>query len=325
MIILTGGAGFVGSNILKRLNQMGEDDIVVVDNLRKSDKYRNLVGTSFRDYIDKEEFLQRLSNGDFTGVRGIIHEGACTDTMEYDGKYMLANNFEYSKQLLNYCVANKSRFIYASSAAVYGHTELACESDGTEAPLNVYGYSKLLFDQYVKRVMPHAQSTIVGLRYFNVYGPGESHKGKMSSMVVQFYNQIMATGSARLFGGYGAYGPGQQTRDFVYVKDIVDINLHFWERDVTKTIVNAGSGRSRTWNDLANAVIAATGCGKIEYIDFPTTLADKYQFNTRADLSLLRSHGFTKQTHTLEEGVVDYIGMLQSERQLALSRGHASA
>jgi ADP-L-glycero-D-manno-heptose 6-epimerase len=312
MIILTGGSGFVGSNILKRLNQLGEEDILIVDNLRSSDKYRNLIGTKFRDYLDKESLIALLDSGKVGPIRAVLHQGACTDTLEYDGEYMIRNNFEFSKRLLHHALDNSAPYIYASSAAVYGHTELAVEDSGDEAPLNIYGYSKYLLDMYVRRVIPTANSTIVGLRYFNVYGPGETHKGKMSSMVYQFYNQVTKTGAAKLFGAYGSFGPGMSTRDFVNVNDLVDINLFFLNGETKKAVVNAGSGVSRTWNDLANAVISSVGTGQIEYIDFPLSLADKYQFNTRADLTKLRSLGFTKEMTTLEAGVDAYVSALRA-------------
>ncbi|RYG57142.1 ADP-glyceromanno-heptose 6-epimerase, partial [bacterium] len=261
MIILTGGAGFIGSNLLKRLNQLGEEDILVVDNLKKSDKYRNLVGARFKDYIGKEEFLEIVRTNKLHDVTAFFHQGACTDTLEYDGQYMMQNNFEYSKALFQFAVSRRVPFIYASSAAVYGHAEVATEEPKNESPLNIYGYSKLVFDEYVRHVLPEINSTVVGLRYFNVYGNGEQHKGKMSSMIHQFYHQVKNTGVARLFGGIGSYGPGEQTRDHVYVKDLVDINLFFWQSDPVQAIVNAGTGQSRSWNDVAQAVIGYLGQG----------------------------------------------------------------
>jgi ADP-L-glycero-D-manno-heptose 6-epimerase len=305
-IVITGGAGFIGSNILQRLNELGEDRILVVDNLKNADKYRNLVGRSFIDFIPKQDFLALLSGNCLGEVSAVFHQGACTDTLEYDGEYMLRNNFDYSKALLNFCLDRGVRFIYASSAAVYGHVP----ADGgptPEAPLNIYGYSKLLFDGYVRQVIPAApEATIVGLRYFNVYGPGEAHKGRMASMVYQLFQQVRTTGVAKLFGACGAYGPGEQTRDFVYVKNLVDLNLFFWQRPPVQAIVNAGSGKARTWNDLARAVIAAVGRGTIEYVDFPEALKSKYQFRTEADIADLRRLGFEQSFYSLEEGVKDY-------------------
>jgi len=315
MIILTGGAGFIGSNILRRLNSLGLTDILIVDNMKSADKYRNLVDKSFADYVPKQDFLEMLNAGKFDGpIEGIFHQGACTDTMEYDGDYMLRNNFDYSKAILHYALDRKIPLVYASSAAVYGHIEIAIEDEGTEAPLNIYGYSKFIFDQYVRRVTPGAASTVVGLRYFNVYGNGEAHKGRMSSMVYQFYNQVRNSGVAKLFGAVGNIGAGEQTRDFVYVEDLVNMNLHFWQaRPPVQTIVNAGTGTNRSWNDLANAVIAEVGSGHIEYIPFPESLKDKYQFATRADVSKLRGLGYEREFHTLEQGVHAYLSTLESE------------
>jgi ADP-L-glycero-D-manno-heptose 6-epimerase len=313
MIILTGGAGFIGSNLLKRLNAMGETDILVVDNLKNSDKYRNLVGAKFTDYIGKDLFLNALFAQKFGKVKAIFHQGACSNTMEYDGEYMMRNNFDYSKEILHYAVGHCVPLIYASTAAVYGHTSIAREDERSEAPLNIYGYSKLLFDQYVRRLSSSIESTVVGLRYFNVYGNGEAHKQKMSSMIYQFYNQIRNTGAARVFGGIGGYAAGEQKRDFVHVSDLVDLNLFFWQRDPVQTVVNAGTGVSRTWNDVVNAVIKEIGYGRIEYIDFPESLKDKYQFNTQADLTHLRSLGYERELLSLEAGIHQYLSAIECE------------
>jgi len=314
MIILTGGAGFVGSNLLKRLNAEGETDILIVDNLRNADKYRNLVGAKFSDYVAKDDFLRMLEEGKLPeNISAIFHQGACTDTLEYNGEYMMRNNYDYSKAILHYAIDNSVPLIYASTAAVYGHAEVATEVPENECPLNIYGYSKLAFDNYVRQHTDKAKSTIVGLRYFNVYGNGEAHKGKMSSMVYHLTNQIKDTGIARLFGAVGKYGPGEQKRDFVYVKDLVELNLFFWRRESTKAIVNAGTGENRSWNDLANAVIAEVGKGHIEYVDFPEALKPKYQFNTRADTTQLRSLGYEGKFYTLEEGVHDYLATQDGE------------
>lgn len=313
MIILTGGAGFIGSNLLERLNQDGQNDILVVDNLTSSDKYRNLVGKRFSDFVPKNEFLASLEAGKFKGIQAILHQGACTDTLEYNGDYMMRNNFEYSKSLLHFALGKNIPMVYASSAAVYGHSEVADEDASDEAPLNIYGYSKLLFDQYAKRFFNEAESTVVGLRYFNVYGNGEAHKGKMSSMVFQLANQVRETGVARLFGGIGKYGPGEQTRDFVYVDDLVAMNLHFLRGPVLQSVVNAGTGVSSSWNDLANAVIHHLGKGKIEYFAFPESLKDKYQFNTRASLEKLRKLGYENEFSTLADGVAKYLEKMPIE------------
>lgn len=316
MVILTGGAGFVGSNLLKRLNAEGVDDILVVDSLKNADKYRNLVGARFRDFVDRYEFRARLEKGDLPAhVDTIFHQGACTDTMEYDGAYMMRTNYDDSKALLHLALDRGVPFVYASTAAVYGHSGLATEDPEHEWPLNVYGYSKLQFDRYVRRLLPEAKANVVGLRYFNVYGPGEAHKGRMASMVHQFIRQVRETGVAKLFGPIGPFGAGESTRDFVYVKDLVEMNLFLWGRPNTKAIVNAGSGTARPWNDLANAVIAALGAGRIEYIDFPEGLRDKYQFDTRADLTRLRSLGYERSFVSLEEGV--RLTVEETERETA--------
>jgi ADP-L-glycero-D-manno-heptose 6-epimerase len=312
MIILTGGAGFVGSNLLKRLNADGRDDILIVDNLKNSDKYRNLVGAKFLDFVDKHEFYVRVDHGDFDSepVDAILHQGACTDTMEYDGKYMMQTNYEASRSLLDYALRRGVRLVYASTAAVYGHASEAIESPEAEAPLNIYGFSKLAFDNYARRVCKDAKSLVVGLRYFNVYGPGEQHKGRMASMVYQFARQIKETGVAKLFGGIGPFGPGESTRDFISVHDLVEINMFFLQRDPVAAIVNAGSGVRSTWNQMAQAVIEALGTGKIEYIDFPKSLESKYQFDTRADLTRLRGLGYDRPATELRAGVKDYIGSI---------------
>jgi ADP-L-glycero-D-manno-heptose 6-epimerase len=315
MIILTGGAGFIGSNILRYLNESGRDDILVVDNLKNGEKYRNLTGTRFLDFIPKEEFYLRLDRGDWdmAKVDAISHQGACTDTMEYDGTYMMHTNYEASKSLLHFALRQKVRMVYASTAAVYGHTSEATEQPSAEIPLNIYGFSKLAFDNYVRRVAANAPNLVVGLRYFNVYGHGEQHKGRMASMIYQFAEQIKNGGVARLFGGVGPFGPGEQTRDFVSVKDLVDINLFFLRRPPVTAIVNAGSGVRSSWNQMAQAVIEALGTGRIEYIDFPEGLKNKYQFDTRANLTKLRELGYEKSPTPLIRGVKEYLSEIDEK------------
>ncbi len=313
MTILTGGAGFVGSNLLKRLNAEGHDDVLVFDSLKNADKYRNLVGARFADFVDRLEFRRLLAEGKAPAkIEAIFHQGACTDTMEYDGAYMMRTNYDDSKALLHLALDRKVPFVYASSGAVYGHAKSSEEKPENERPLNVYGYSKLEFDRYVRRLLPQAESTVVGLRYFNVYGHGEAHKGRMASMVYHFARQVRETGVARLFGAFGDFGPGESTRDFVAVTDLVEMNLFFFERG-GKAIVNAGTGKARTWNDLARAVIAALGTGRIEYIDFPEGLKDKYQLGTQADLTQLRKLGYEKPFVSLEEGVRRYVTSMDAE------------
>lgn len=311
MIILTGGAGFIGSNILRELNSRGRTNVLIVDSLKNSAKYRNLVGLKYRDLISRFEFYDRLEMGEWYDVpiEAILHQGACTDTMEYDGERMMNDNYHSSKALLDFALAREIKFIYASSAAVYGHASEAVEDPRNENPLNIYGYSKLAFDNYVRQI-GDAPGGVVGLRYFNVYGQGEEHKGRMASMVIQFARQIMETGVAKLFGEIGAYGPGEQTRDFVYVDDLVKINLHFLDSDPKVGIVNAGSGVRSSWNQMARAVIDALGKGSIDYIPFPETLKDKYQFDTRADLTKLRAMGYSDPMTPLADGVKSYLGNL---------------
>lgn len=314
MIILTGGAGFVGSNLLKRLNAEGIDDILVVDNLKNADKYRNLVGARFADIVDRFEFRRLLEAGKTPGkIDAILHQGACTDTLEYDGAYMMRTNYDDSKALLHLALEHEAPFVYASTAAVYGHAALATEGPENEWPLNVYGYSKLQFDRYVRRLLPDVKSTVVGLRYFNVYGNGEAHKGRMASMVYHFAKQVRETGVAKLFGEYAGYAPGQSTRDFVYVKDLVDINLHFLVKPGSRGIVNAGSGVLRTWNDLAKTVIDTLGKGVIEYIPFPEGMKGKYQLGSQADLAALRALGYGKEFTSLEDGIREYLTTMDTE------------
>ena len=313
MTILTGGAGFVGGNLLKRLNADGVDDVLVVDSLKNADKYRNLVGARFADFVDRLEFRRLLEEGKAPAkIDAILHQGACTDTLEHDGAYMMRTNYDDSKALLHLALDRRVPFVYASSGAVYGHARVARETPDDEWPLNVYGYSKLQFDRYVRRLLPQAESTVVGLRYFNVYGNGEAHKGRMASMVHHFTNQVRETGVARLFGEYLGHAPGESTRDFVSVKDLVEINV-FFLRNGGKAVVNAGTGVCRTWNDLARAVIDALGTGRIEYIDFPEGMKGKYQLGSQADLTLLRSLGYDRPFVPLEEGVRDYVTTMEAQ------------
>ena len=308
MIVLTGGAGFVGSSLLKRLNAEGEEDVLVVDSLKNADKYRNLVGARFADFVDRHEFRRLLAEGRAPdGIRAVLHQGACTDTLEYDGAYMMRTNYDDSKALLHLALERAVPFVYASSGAVYGHASLARERPEDEWPLNVYGYSKLQFDRYAMRVAQGAGSAVVGLRYFNVYGLGEAHKGRMASMVYHFAHQVRETGVARLFGEYMGYAPGESTRDFVSVRDLVEMNLFFLRGAPVRTVVNAGTGVLSTWNDLARAVIDALGRGRIEYIPFPEGMRGKYQLGSRADLTRLRSLGYERDFTPLREGVRDYL------------------
>ena len=234
MIIVTGGAGFIGSNLIRQLNLAGERDILLVDNFAPAanlsgPKFLNLWGAEFADYMDKREFRSALNAGDFDDleISAILHQGACSNTLEDDGRYMMDNNFTYSKELLHFALARKIPFVYASTAAVYGLSEKFSETPANERPLNIYGYSKLVFDDYVRRLIPEIRSTVVGLRYFNVYGPREQHKGRMASVIHHFTKQLKETGAIRMFQGSGGYGDGEQRRDFVFVNDLAYINMFF--------------------------------------------------------------------------------------------------
>lgn len=324
--VVTGAAGFIGSNLVKALNERGETNILAVDNLTRADKFRNLVDCEIADYLDKEEFLERLRQGEFEGtVAAVLHQGACSDTMEANGRYMMENNYRYSLALLEFCQNEGVPLLYASSAAVYGAGTVFKEAREFEAPLNVYGYSKLLFDQVVRRRLPEATGQIVGLRYFNVYGPRESHKGRMASVAYHLFHQYQREGRVRLFQGADGYADGEQRRDFVSVEDVVEVAMYFLEHGEVSGIFNVGTGASQSFNDVAvatvNACRAAEGLpplalaqlkeqGVIEYIPFPDALKGKYQSYTQADVSALRRAGYQKPFLTLEEGIGRYVKAL---------------
>jgi ADP-L-glycero-D-manno-heptose 6-epimerase len=312
MIVVTGGAGFIGSNIIAQLNAQGEEDIIVVDDLTNGRQFYNLVDLKIADYLDKQDFLDKIVSGEFPHqrIRAIFHEGACSSTTEWDGEFMMRNNYEYSKQVLHFCQRYHIPFIYASSAAIYGGNSEFTEDPKHEAPLNVYGYSKFLFDNYVRRLWKEDRLTnqVVGLRYFNVYGPRESHKGSMSSVAYHFNNQIKANGELKLFAGTDGYADGEQRRDFVFVDDIAAVNLWFWQNPDVSGIFNVGTGRSQPFNDVARAVVKWHGDkGKISYIPFPDHLKGAYQSYTQADISALRKAGYKGEFHTVEEGVKKYL------------------
>lgn len=312
MHIVTGGAGFIGSNLVRALIERGHDDVVVVDDLTDGHKFANLAALPIADYIDKDEFLQRLdSGGSFArGIKAVLHQGACSATTEWNGRYMMQNNYAYSQQLLHHCLAHKTQYIYASSAAVYGGSSDFVEDPLFEKPLNVYGYSKIQFDRYVRRVAADAESQVVGLRYFNVYGPNEQHKGSMASVAFHFNNQLTASGECRLFKGTGDYGDGEQQRDFVYVDDVCNVNLWFLDNPKSSGIFNTGSGRAQTFNDVAKAAIDWHGQGRIRYIEFPEHLKGAYQSFTQADLTQLRSSGCDVEFRSVEDGVRNYLDHL---------------
>ena len=327
--IVTGAAGFIGSNIVKALNERGVTKIIAVDNLKRAEKFKNLVDCEIADYLDKEGFIERLLAGHFDGaVDAVLHQGACSDTMEMDGHYMMENNFRYSLAMLDWCQEQKVQFLYASSAATYGGSSEFREERAFEAPLNVYGYSKFLFDQIVRQRLAEAQgdnSQITGFRYFNVYGPRESHKGRMASVAFHHYNQFRAEGKVKLFEGCDGYGNGEQKRDFVYVGDVAKVNLFFLDHPDQSGIFNVGTGRAQSFNELAAANVnscralqgksaepldALLKQGFIEYIPFPEALKGKYQSFTQADLSKLRQAGYDAPFASVEEGVAQYVQWL---------------
>ena len=309
MKVVTGGAGFIGSNLVHGLNQTGVSDILVVDNLTEAEKFRNLVGAQINDYLDKQDFAGALTgSADWLDqIEIIFHQGACSSTTETDGRYMLRNNYQYSKELLEFCLDRKIPFIYASSAAVYGAGSPFREEQGTERPLNVYGYSKALFDSAVWRLLPAAESQVVGLRYFNVYGPREAHKGPLASIALQLDDQLSRGDKVRLFGPTPGYEAGEQRRDFVFVEDVVRLVIWLSEHPETSGIFNCGTGRSRSFNEIASQVIRTRGHGEIEYIPFPESLHGHYQSYTEADLTQLRRAGYSAEFVSLEEGVREYL------------------
>jgi ADP-L-glycero-D-manno-heptose 6-epimerase len=327
--IVTGAAGFIGANIVKALNERGVKDVIAVDNLKKADKFKNLIDCEIADYLDKEEFLDLIEAGQFDGaVDAIFHEGACSDTMETDGRYMMANNYRYSSSLLDFCLDQDVPYLYASSASVYGGGRIFQESREHEGPLNVYGYSKFLFDQLVRRQMRDASSQVVGFRYFNVYGPREQHKGRMASVAFHHFNQYRDTGRVKLFEGCDGYGNGEQSRDFVFVEDVVKVNLFFLDHPEKSGIFNLGSGRAQPFNDVATSTVNACRAlegkaalslaemvsqGIVEYIDFPEALKGKYQSFTQADIGKLRAAGYKEDFSTVEQGVAKYVQHLAAK------------
>ena len=308
MIVVTGAAGFIGSNLVRGLNKAGRADIIAVDDLSDGTKFRNLVDCDFLDYLDKDDFIASLRDR-LAGVELVFHQGACSDTREWDGKFMLENNYAWSRNLLDACSKNNVAFIYASSAAVYGGSRSFIEKPHCEKPVNIYGYSKLLFDRHARRMMQNATSQIAGLRYFNVYGPGELHKGAMASVVFQLNKQLLETGAVNLYKGSGGYADGEQRRDFIHVDDVVDVNLWFMSNG-SSGIFNIGTGRSRSFNDVARLVTGWHGKGTIRYVDFPEDLLPAYQSFTQADVSALRGAGYRSPFTGLEKGIGKYLDWL---------------
>lgn len=313
MIIVTGGAGFIGSNIIKGLNDRGRSDILIVDDLTEMSKFKNIANAKALDYLDKNAFAEQVAAGKFdqANVEVIFHEGACSDTMEYNGRYMMENNFEYTKNLLHFSLKNKIQLIYASSASTYGSGENGFEEKPKcEEALNVYAFSKLFFDRYARNYFEKAESQIVGLRYFNVYGPQENHKGKMASMVYQMFNQWQAEKKVKLFKGIDGYADGEQKRDFIYVNDVVKVNFFFWEHPELKGVFNCGTGQAHTFNTLAQAVLKYFGSGELEYIPFPEVLRGKYQSFTEANSEKLLAAGYDGGFTPIEQAVAEYCELL---------------
>ena len=330
-VIVTGAAGFIGANIVQGLNARGVTDIIAVDNLSRGDKFRNLADLSINDYVDASDFYTRFSAGHYGKVEAVFHEGACSDTMEKNGQYMMRNNYSVSCELLQACQAQGTRLLYASSAATYGGTDGFRESPQYEMPLNVYAYSKLLFDQKLRREFgnrhENAKTQVVGFRYFNVYGPREQHKGRMASVAYHHYLQFKQDGKVRLFGEYGGCPPGGHLRDFVLVDDVVAVNLWFYDHPEKSGLFNLGTGKAQPFNDIAVAVIghlddgvqpvrdatALADAGLIEYIEFPDALRGKYQCYSQADLSALRAAGCDHRFADVATGVSRYMQWLQNQ------------
>jgi ADP-L-glycero-D-manno-heptose 6-epimerase len=335
-IVVTGAAGFIGSNIIAGLNARGLDDIIAVDDLTQGDKFRNLADLKIADYVDASTFYDEFADGRFGQVEAVFHEGACSDTMESDGKYMMHNNYTLSWQLFQACQKRGTRLLYASSAATYGGSDTFRENPAFERPLNVYGYSKLLFDQRMRRecgsdfqrTKAGKTMQVVGFRYFNVYGPREQHKGRMASVAFHQYHQFLADGKVKLFGDYGGYPAGGQMRDFVYVDDVVAVNLWFYDHPTQSGIFNLGTGNAQPFNDVASGVVNAlrerkgltvltmdeiTAQGLVEYIEFPEALRGKYQCFTQADLAALRATGCDHVFADVKTGVSRYIQRLAEQ------------
>ena len=336
-IVVTGAAGFIGSNIIKGLNARGIVDIIAVDDLKQGDKFRNLATLRIADYVDADTFYDAFASGAYGQIEAVFHEGACSDTMELDGKYMMANNYTLSCHLFQACQKRGARLLYASSAATYGGSDTFREEPKFELPLNVYGYSKLLFDQRMRRECGHdfqrtkAGKThqVVGFRYFNVYGPQEQHKGRMASVAFHQFNQFQADGKVKLFGEYGGYPAGGQMRDFIFIDDVVAVNLWFFDHPGESGIYNLGTGKAQPFNDIAISVVnalreqrgdaalsleQAVSDGFIEYIAFPNALRGKYQSYTQADLGALRSTGCDHAFANVQQGVRHYVQALSAMR-----------
>ena len=326
-VVVTGAAGMIGSNLVHGLNAKGVDDVIAVDDLSDGSKYRNLLGARISDYFDKEDFYGRFVRREFGRVDVVMHQGACSDTMEHNGRLMLESNYRCSRNLLEACQAQGTRLLYASSAAVYGDTTTFREQPDSERPLNVYGYSKLLFDNVVRARLTALSTQVAGFRYFNVYGPREQHKGRMASVALHNFDEFSKSGAVRLFGAYGGYGPGEQLRDFVYVDDVVAVNLWFLEHPERSGVFNLGTGRAQPFNDVALATVNACRAlrgeralnleqlvaGKlIQYVEFPQALVGKYQCRTQADLAALRATACELEFADVASGVKRYVEWLSA-------------
>lgn len=325
-VVVTGAAGFIGGNLLRGLNAIGIDDIVAVDDLTDARKFHNLAAARIADYVDHRQFYDLLESGRLGRFDAIIHEGACSDTMEHNGQLMMELNYRCSRRLLEVCEATGARLLYASSAAVYGGGNRFTEAPDNEHPLNVYGYSKLLFDNVVRQ-RQQSSPQVAGFRYFNVYGPGEAHKDRMASVAFHHMNQFREEGQVRLFGAYDGYGPGEHRRDFVHVDDLVKVKLWFLEHPEVSGIFNLGTGQAQPFNDIAMTVVNSilkrdqqpalslseqVQKGLIDYIEFPDALKGKYQSFTQADISRLREVGYDAPFLSVEQGVAAYVEQLSN-------------
>ena len=323
--VVTGAAGMIGSNLVHGLNAIGVDDVIAVDDLSDGSKYRNLAGARLSDYFDKDDFYGRFVRREFGRVDVVLHQGACSDTMEQNGRFMLESNYRCSRDLLDACQAQGTRLLYASSAAIYGGSATFREQAEFEKPLNVYGYSKLLFDNVVRSRLGSTALQVAGFRYFNVYGPREQHKGRMASVAFHNYGQFRESGTVRLFGEYGGYRAGEQQRDFVYVDDVVSVNLWFLEHPDRSGVFNLGTGRAQAFNEVARATVNACRALQgeealsleplvakklIQYVDFPAALVGKYQCHTQADLGALRATGCDLKFVDVATGVKRYVEWL---------------
>ena len=313
MIVVTGSNGFIGSNLIKGLNKIGYKDIIAVDDHNNPELKENIIHCEIQDYLDIDEFLLLVQKNKFDGtkLKSIYHQGACSNTMEWDAEYLYKNNFLYSKEILNLSIKSDTPLIYASSASVYGSGNIFEESIENENPINLYAYSKFKFDQLVRKALTENTTQIVGLRYFNAYGPQEQHKGSMASVAYHLHNQLKDNDSIKLFKGSDGYNDGEQRRDFIYIDDIVKVNLWFMENKKISGIFNLGTGKSRAFNDVAQAVINWHSQGRIEYIDFPEKLKGSYQSFTEANISKLRKVGYTEDFVDVTEGVNLYLDTLE--------------